>query len=219
MSTKVKGSFKFAEGTAIPHTSSGRARCIAYVAIDLLKFYIYIPAIWVNVLLALSSLSSSSSSSLSSTDILRNDPCVGLPNEILTTNPRGCKYFFYCRNGEAIEGFCPNNMWFNFDAGICDQPKNVFCTFDVKPPKPDSNEPEHADEETEDVSCPTPSTTNGEDSQMITYIPSKTDCGRYFICYHGQPIKLQCTEGLHWSVVDNKCDQPINAHCQVNKND
>lgn len=186
--------------------------CIAlHAAIDLLKFYIYIPVIWVNVLLALSS------SSLSAAAILRNDPCAGLPNEILTINPRGCKYFFYCRNGEAIEGFCPNNMWFNFDAGICDQPKNVFCTFDVKPPKPDSNEPEHADEGNEHVSCP--STSNDEDSQVITYIPSKTDCGRYFICYHGQPIKLECTEGLHWNAVENKCDQPIDAHCQVNEND
>lgn len=136
-----------------------------------------------------------------------NNPCIGLPNEILTNNSRGCEYFFYCRNGEAIEGFCPNNMWFNIDAGICDQPKNVYCTFDGNPSNADGN----AENEDERVSC-----SLNIPTQIEQFIPSKIDCGRYFICYHGQPIRQHCISDLHWNVVENKCDQPNNARCQVN---
>lgn len=140
---------------------------------------------------------------------MHSDPCAGLPNEILTINSKGCKYFFYCRNGESIEGFCPNNMWFNFDAGICDRPENVYCTFDTKPTHANG----HAQEDDENVSCPMTI-----DAPAVKFIPSKTDCGRYYICNHGQAIKQHCTDNLHWNVAANKCDQPSNARCQVNNN-
>lgn len=147
---------------------------------------------------------------MSEASIPRNDPCIGLPNEILTINSRGCKYFFYCRNGQAIEGFCPNNMWFNFDAGICDQPKNVHCTFDGKPPYLNGHMEEEDEEEVEDLICPL------NDSRNIKFIPSKLDCGRYYICYHGQAIRQQCIGNLKWNAIENKCDRPSNVRCQVN---
>lgn len=99
-------------------------------------------------------------------------------------------------------------MWFNFDAGICDQPKNVYCTLDTEPPNANA----HAEQDEENVSC---SFTN--DLPAVKFIPSKIDCGRYYICYHGQAIKQHCIDNLHWNAADNKCDQPSNAHCQVNK--
>lgn len=96
-------------------------------------------------------------------------------------------------------------MWFNFDAGICDQPKNVYCTLNKKTHG-------NAQENDEKVSCPLTI-----DSAAVTFIPSKIDCGRYYICYHGQAIKKHCTDNLQWNAADNKCDQPSNARCQVNK--
>lgn len=134
------------------------------------------------------------------------NPCDKLPNETLTENPKGCKYFFYCRNGYGIEGFCPNHMWFNVDAGICDQPKNVPCHFDD--PKPNEN---NTNGIMESIKCPI------TDSRSITFLPSKVDCGRYYICYHGKPIKQQCNENLHWNALENKCDQPAIVQCRVSK--
>lgn len=96
-------------------------------------------------------------------------------------------------------------MWFNTDIGICDQTKNVYCTFDDKL----QSTKESHEENDENVLCQF-------DSQAIKFISSKMDCGRYYFCHHGRPIKQQSTGDLQWNVVENECDQPSNVRCQVN---
>lgn len=61
----------------------------------------------------------------------------------------------------------------------------------------------------ESITCP------AVDTNSITFIPSKVDCNRYYICYHGAPIRQQCIIGMHWNPNTNKCDYPDNAKCEV----
>lgn len=62
-----------------------------------------------------------------------SNPCEGRPDGSFVVNPKGCKYFFLCQNGTAIEAFCPDGMWFNPEESICDRPSNVDCHFDDPP--------------------------------------------------------------------------------------
>lgn len=134
--------------------------------------------------------------------------CKDLPDGIFVENTKGCEYFLYCRNGRAIEGFCPIGMWFNFDSGVCDQPKNVDCQLN----NPDSSNPIHDEQEEseiESIKCP------NKDSGIIRFVSSKFNCSRYYICYHGRAIPQQCMNDLHWNMNAKKCDHPQTANCKV----
>lgn len=124
---------------------------------------------------------------------------------IFIKNQKGCEFFFYCHNGQPLEAYCPGTFWFNEDSGICEDQNNVYCTLN-DPVKPPVIVP---DEHDEPVTCPT------VDTNFITFIASKIDCNRYYICYHGYPIRQQCIKEMHWNAVTNKCDYPDNAKCEV----
>lgn len=130
--------------------------------------------------------------------------CIDFPDGIFVENKKGCEYFLYCRNGHAIEGFCPLGMWFNLDSGVCDQPNNVDCKLN------NSNLPDvQEQDEYENIKCPS------KDSGNIRFIASKLDCSRYYICYHGRAIQQQCMNNLHWNLNARKCDHPKVANCKV----
>lgn len=132
------------------------------------------------------------------------NPCKGRPDGSFAANPKGCNFFFYCRNEKGVEAYCPNGMWFNSDSGICDQPENVECHFNDPPP---TQSPTNDDEA---IVCPK------KDARNVQFMASGVDCGRYYICYHGRAIRRQCISDFHWNVRDNQCDYPDIAKCQVN---
>lgn len=135
--------------------------------------------------------------------------CSGRPNGVFMPNPKGCQYFFYCHNGQSLEANCPGKLWFNLDAGTCAKPETVACTLDQQPvPTP---APPTIVTDSEPVQCPV------RDSAEITFLASKVDCGRYFICYHGRPRRQQCIADMHWNVAVNRCDHPANAKCAVSR--
>lgn len=127
---------------------------------------------------------------------------------IFIKNEKGCEFFFYCHHGQPLEAFCPGTFWFNEDSGICEEQKNVFCTLNdpvippVRPPVPDDLD--------EPVTCP------AIDTNSITFIASQIDCSRYYICYHGVPIRQQCITEMHWNAATKRCDYPEYAKCLVN---
>lgn len=131
--------------------------------------------------------------------------CIDLPDGIFIENEKGCEYFLYCRNNQAIEGFCPVGMWFNFDSGVCDKPKNVHCQINHS----NSDPMQDTDEQDETIKCPS------KDSGNLYFVASKVNCSRYFICYHGRAIRQQCMNNLHWNMAEKKCDYPKTANCKV----
>lgn len=60
----------------------------------------------------------------------KKDQCDGLPDDTFIVNPKGCKYFFSCKNGASVGAYCPHGLWFNPKEGICDLPQHVDCHFD-----------------------------------------------------------------------------------------
>lgn len=130
-----------------------------------------------------------------------DNPCLNSINGSFTANPKGCEYFFYCYNGQALEAFCPGNFWFNEDTGVCDDPRNVDCN--LNDPDPETSPIN------EEISCPI------VDTKVITFIDSKIYCGTYYICYHSKPIRQECIKDLHWNGQKQKCDYPYNVNCRV----
>lgn len=128
--------------------------------------------------------------------------CGPNSNGEFVANAKGCHFFFYCHNGQALEANCPGNLWFNLATGICDVPDKVECTMNLPPPQL----PVVTDEP---VECP------AKDTDELTFLGSQVDCGRYYICYHGQPRRQQCIGDLHWNTAILRCDYPKNAKCPV----
>lgn len=53
------------------------------------------------------------------------------------------------------------------------------------------------------------------DRETMNFLPSKVDCERYYLCYRGKPVQLNCVSGQHWNQVETFCDDPFYAHCQA----
>lgn len=41
---------------------------------------------------------------------------------------------------------------------------------------------------------------------------------RYYICYHGSPIEMNCPIDLHWDKKADKCEPPEIAKCKIQNN-
>ncbi|XP_036327544.1 peritrophin-1-like [Rhagoletis pomonella] len=48
----------------------------------------------------------------------------------------------------------------------------------------------------------------------FSYAQSCTD---YFLCYHGHPIEMRCTDNLHFNIYTAKCDFPENVQCMLDR--
>lgn len=131
-----------------------------------------------------------------------SNPCEGLPSDTFVSNPKGCKFMFHCRDGAPFEAFCPGELWFNPDSGICDFRTNVDCHLDDA--KPQKNPKEL-------IVCPS------KDSRNIKFLASTRDCSRYYICYHGKAVQQQCINKLHWNDKKKQCDLADSANCKVSE--
>lgn len=47
------------------------------------------------------------------------------------------------------------------------------------------------------------------------FLASTTECGIYYLCYLGRPVRLECINGTHWNQYEYFCDDPFYAHCQI----
>lgn len=174
---------------------------------------------------------------------VKKDPCSGLPHDTFIVNPKGCKYFFSCKNGTSVGAFCPHGLWFNPESGICDLPQHVVCHFDdpitsssMKPTR--TSRPPTSSTITTTSSSDLLSTTTVSlsttptsgvvteqdevlcpvhDANIIKFVASKINCHHYYICYHGRAMRQECSDGLHWNVKANKCDRATDAKCNVSE--
>lgn len=58
-----------------------------------------------------------------------------------------------------------------------------------------------------------------DDPNQIVYISSSNSCSDYYVCYHGHPLEMHCTDHLHFNTLTGKCDFPENSNCKVNFKD
>ncbi|XP_065361902.1 probable chitinase 10 [Calliphora vicina] len=59
-------------------------------------------------------------------------------------------------------------------------------------------------------SCP-----SSDDPNQIIYVSSNNTCSDYYVCYHGHPIEMHCTDHLHFNALSGKCDFPENSNCKI----
>uniref|UniRef100_A0A336LZJ8 CSON009196 protein n=1 Tax=Culicoides sonorensis TaxID=179676 RepID=A0A336LZJ8_CULSO len=61
------------------------------------------------------------------------------------------------------------------------------------------------------VQCPPLSDTENKP----VFLASKINCSKYYLCYLGLPVALECQENTHFNRFENNCDDPFYAHCQA----
>uniref|UniRef100_A0A182SHY4 Chitin-binding type-2 domain-containing protein n=1 Tax=Anopheles maculatus TaxID=74869 RepID=A0A182SHY4_9DIPT len=112
-------------------------------------------------------------------------------------------------------------MLFNAEQEICDFPENVDCGSVPLPPdfEQSSTVTSETATTTEEETTESPSTTHTcpaiDDPVSPMYLPKVDDCSSYIMCYHGNPLIMQCPNGLEWNAANSRCDFPENAKCQV----
>lgn len=54
-----------------------------------------------------------------------------------------------------------------------------------------------------------------DDPNKAIFLPNPKSCSDYYLCYHGQPMPMHCSNMLHFDMKQQKCDYPENVNCQV----
>ncbi|KAM7355799.1 uncharacterized protein ACRADG_001749 [Cochliomyia hominivorax] len=54
-----------------------------------------------------------------------------------------------------------------------------------------------------------------DDPNQIVYVSSNNSCSDYYVCYHGHPLEMHCTDHLHFNTLTGKCDFPENSNCKI----
>lgn len=125
-----------------------------------------------------------------------------------------CTKYYVCNWQYIVERDCPAGLHWNVQANYCDYPSLAGCVGGDPVATPTTSAPTTAK--------PTsPSTPSGEcpevyDPNHQVYFPHGADCTKYLICtYEGTKLEQNCPPGLHWSEVNNYCDHPDRAQCQI----
>lgn len=104
-------------------------------------------------------------------------------------HPDNCKDYLVCWQGEIWEQTCPPGQLFDAWEGFCRDAADARCLDEYCPPA---------------------------DSDVLRFLPS-VYCDRYYICFNGHPVERFCRAGQHWNPVEQFCDDPRNARCDVRK--
>lgn len=82
---------------------------------------------------------------------------------------------------------------------MCEHPDNVTCDVTQTPaPEP---EPEV------EIECPS--------DDGFYFVPHPKTCEYYFVCINGISELLRCAPGLYWDALNNRCDFPEIAFCEI----
>lgn len=118
-----------------------------------------------------------------------------------------CDKFYKCVEGEAIEMYCPDGLFFNSVFRFCDWSLNVDCgerlipaekvlTASVVEEKPEQGSEEEV-AETNDIEflengCPV-------DPVVHWLVPHEEDCSIFFYCVWGEKVERSCPNSLHFN--------------------
>lgn len=106
-------------------------------------------------------------------------------------HPYSCNKFIMCFDGWQIEQECAPQLHWSVLDGFCTTQDLAECSI-------------------ESSLCP-----EVDDPDQLVFIPSSRDCNRYYICHNHQTIGLNCAPGKHFDPINNWCDIPENANCEV----
>lgn len=116
-----------------------------------------------------------------------DDICIGQDDFVTFPDPMSTEGFYQCLNEKPVHGRCPDGRYYDTRYNIC----NLYSTA-TEPP------------ETTEHDCPA-----NESQETPLFLPSESDFGQYFLCYHGKQVALNCLKGLHWNQARTMCDYPV----------
>lgn len=150
--------------------------------------------------------------------------CLGQGDDTLLPNPNNTSSYYYCFNEVATLENCAENSIFVIEKQEC------LLQFDIETTSSDN----------EATSTPmlgsssfttympievpsTPALTNLSqsydcpcyDTVLPTYLISEESCNTYYMCYRGQPLKMSCCGGHHWSPELGYCVPEHQSNCRV----
>lgn len=105
-------------------------------------------------------------------------------------DPKSCRGYFLCKEGEAYQDNCPHGMFFDESRILCDHEANVRCT--LPPPAP------------EPIGCP---------PYGIAQIPIPGKCKEYTFCDYGKETVLPCANGTIFDENYRICMDEKSAQC------
>ncbi|XP_059608134.1 probable chitinase 10 [Phlebotomus argentipes] len=136
--------------------------------------------------------------------------CVDISEDYFLSNPLNCSSYFFCRQGRAHRGYCPDGQFFHPPHQKCDnfwnvpcQPIPEFeleCIDDEEPSQP----PEEPPPEEQEFLCP---------SDEAQFLQHPHDCSKYILCFHRVAHVRHCASGLEWHGAIEQCNTPDQAQC------
>lgn len=94
-----------------------------------------------------------------------------------------CDKFVQCVNGYAVEEDCAKGLFFSQERQMCTPEWQANCVVEQSP-------------------CPT-----WTDPENLVFLSNGMQCDRYFMCFNGKPIEMQCASGLTFNSRTNQCSQ------------
>lgn len=102
---------------------------------------------------------------------------------------RTCTKYVLCYAGTPVVRECCDGLQYNAETDRCDFPQYVDCV---------------------DNMC-----TIFNDPTNITFLASKANCDKYYVCMDGAANARNCSNGLQFNTACNCCDFPSRVNCTV----
>ena len=115
-------------------------------------------------------------------------------------DPTDCAKFYRCEHYEAVSHTCVENTLYDKQLRACNWDNLVDC--DANPLFPIHPA----------VVCP-----EDDDPNRPTHLPHPEDCGKFYKCWDGVPVEMDCPAGFYWNQVLIYCDFPNNVPCANKK--
>lgn len=136
------------------------------------------------------------------TSVFRPNPCSQPSARQFEPNPRGCSWYWMCKNGAGapldppVEGICGYDLHFNATGQLCGYPAEIepLCRYD----------------EINSIV-----TTECSEHNPVPLFPHPFMCNKYLHCFSNLIIERECESGQHFSYFDNGCVSEELAQCNV----
>ncbi|XP_063237600.1 probable chitinase 10 [Bacillus rossius redtenbacheri] len=133
-------------------------------------------------------------------------PEVDGPTAYIYPNPLSCSSYYMCAGGYLHFYQCQTGLEYSVEERGCDYPDRAKCdlnnlpTFPTGPTK--SSPIVSSTNSPVNVLCP---------ANVETLVRDPTDCGKFYECNYGIPIRESCYPGLYFSEKNQACDYPQNV--------
>lgn len=108
-----------------------------------------------------------------------------------------CGKFYRCEHNKAVSHNCVENTLYDKELRACNWDHLVNCdanpNLQVLPP----------------LVCPVIE----DNPNRPTHLEHPTDCGKFYKCWDGTPVEMDCPSGYLWNQVLLYCDFPKNVPC------